>query len=445
MNTRLRSLWEHLRTSFWFVPTLMLIGAALLAFGTLALDQTPRFNIAQELGWVYTGGPEGARSLLSMVAGSVMTVAGTTFSITIAALTLASSQFGPRLLRNFVADCGNQLVLGTFIATFLYCLLVLRTVRGTDANTFVPHLSVTVAIVLAVASLGVLIYFIHHIATAIQADTIITAVTHELDAAIDRLYPEQLGEPHKRLNAPPLDLAERFAQPSAQVAVATSNYVQTIDGDALLQLATEHNLLIRLHFSPGQFVIAGETLAQVWPQEHATAAVSAQVRAAYLLGAQRTETQDASFVVNQLVEIAARALSPGINDPFTAVACVDRLGAALCSLYRRELPAMHRTDAAGTVRIVTTPLDYSALTNIAFDQIRLYGCSSTAVLVRLLETLARLAENTRDRAVLATLLQQAHAAQQSGDDALVSHRDREQVKQQAQTTVQTIEHRQEHL
>ena len=188
MKSKLLNWIETLRSSFWVVPSLMALSAIGLSYGAIALDSGPiGKKMANSLSWLWSGGAEGARSLLSTVASSMITVAGTVFSITIAALTLASSQFGPKLLRNFTQDTGNQVVLGTFIATYVYCLLVLRTVRGQSAGAFVPYLSVTGGLLLALASLAVLIYFIHHVASAIQAEKLIAAVGAELKADILRL------------------------------------------------------------------------------------------------------------------------------------------------------------------------------------------------------------------------------------------------------------------
>ncbi|MDV2993798.1 MAG: hypothetical protein N4J56_003452 [Chroococcidiopsis sp. SAG 2025] len=186
-NVKLGKLWDRLHSSYWFLPTTMAVLAIALAFTMLSLDRAGFYGPLEKWGWIYTGGANGAREVLSSVAGSVISVAATAFSITIVALQLAASNYSPRLLRNFMQDTGNQLVLGTFIGTFIYCLLVLRTVRGDgdDYDSFVPQLAVTVGILLALASIGVLIFFIHHASTIIQASHIIMEASHDLHQAID--------------------------------------------------------------------------------------------------------------------------------------------------------------------------------------------------------------------------------------------------------------------
>ena len=253
--TRLRASWEYLRGTYWAVPSVMAVAAVLLSIGMIQLDEAATARLLDQLAWVYTGGPEGARAVLSTIAASMITVAGVTFSITIVALTLASQQFGPRLLRNFLRDSGNQMVLGTFVSTFLYCLLVLRTVRGGDDAEFVPHLAVTVGVALAMLSLGVLIFFIHHVATSIQAARIIANVAEDLEAAIDRLFPETIGE-----DAASADGARDSADGSGKiddaraVIATTTGYVQAIDADRLMNIAREQDVMVRVHARPGSFV-----------------------------------------------------------------------------------------------------------------------------------------------------------------------------------------------
>ncbi len=181
MRTRILNIWHSFRSSYWFVPTIMTILAIFAAVITTTIDATLSETNAQHLDWLYKGGSEGARTILSTVAGSMITIAGVVFSITVVVLSLASTQFGPRLLSNFMGDTGTQVVFGTFIATFVYCLFVLRVVRSVDSFSFTPHLSVTFAFLMALAGSAVLIYFIHHIAASIHVDSVVTAVYRDLN------------------------------------------------------------------------------------------------------------------------------------------------------------------------------------------------------------------------------------------------------------------------
>jgi uncharacterized membrane protein len=195
VKAHLLKYWDHLRTSFWFVPAIMVSVAAALALAAVAFDEAAGNDGLKRLTWIYSGGAEGAGLLLGTVAGSMIAIAGTVFSMTLVALSLASSQLGPRLLRNFMRDTTNQVVLGTFVSTFVYCLLVLRTIRRADAEAFVPHLSVSIGVMLAIISVGVLIYYIHHVSVSIQADEVVSRVGRELEEGIGRLFPGQLGRP----------------------------------------------------------------------------------------------------------------------------------------------------------------------------------------------------------------------------------------------------------
>jgi uncharacterized membrane protein len=415
--------WERLSTSYWFVPTLMTLLALVLAFGLGRLDERLTSEFVTETAWLWKGGPEGARTLLGAVATATITVASTVFSITIVALTLASNQFGPRLLRGFMRDRGNQFVLGAFLATFVYCLLVLRSVYGDAASPFVPHLSVSVAVALAIVNVGVLIYFIHHVSTSIHADEVIAAAGRDLDQAIDSLVtrPGPSGERPVRLGA--LPEAEGGA-----LCATRSGYVQMLDADGLLAVLVARDAVLRSSVAPGEFVLAGGELARVWPAAALDAAD--ELRAAFLISSRRTPVQDLGFALDELVEIAVRALSPGINDPFTASTCVDWLCDALRRLAACDLPDGWRHDEGGRVRLVQRPFTLAHAVDAAFDAIRRNAASNVSVSLRLVEGISSLARQIRDPGARAALRRQIQMIERSSRTWPEDH-DRERLAESA--------------
>ena len=377
MRTHLLFLWSTLRSAYWFIPTLMACGAIALAFGSVKLDEFVRGAVEAKLGWVYSGGPAGARAVLATIAGSIITVAGTTFSITIAAFSLASSQFGPRLLRTFRRDTGNQFVLGTFIATFIYSLLVLRTIRGTESDTYVPHLSVTLGVVLACLSLAVLIYFIHHTAASIQVSHLIDSVGTELEMIIVNHLPEKgtYG------GAMPADFGFDDEH-CAPILARKGGYLLHIDYKALVKIAARHNSVFRLYSQSGDFIVAGTRLMAIGGVSRACVQWK-EIESNIYLGIERSPEQDLEFGFLQLAEIAVRALSPGINDPFTAINCIDRIAAGFCLFVQREIPSAFHYDAKGTLRLITVPATYRQLVQAAFHHIGHAGKDNPWVLKHL--------------------------------------------------------------
>ena len=436
MRIRFSQLWEYLRTSFWCIPALLVVAAIGLSFAMIEADRLTKDEVLSHIGWVWSGGPEGARGLLSTIAGTMMTVAGVVFSITIVILALASSQLGPRLLRNFRQENATKFVLGTFIATFVYSLLVLRTVRA-GGGEFVPYLSISVAMVLALLSVGVLIYFIHHVSILIQAPNIIALAYADLEASIKRIYPKQLGEAPPQPNHDP-ELPALFDERAAMITANTSGYLQTIDTAQLMQLAIQQDLLLRLHVRPGDFLVQGGQLLHVWPPEKADDRLTKSLAALFTLGPQRTPLQDVEFAVNQLVEAAVRALSPGVNDPFTAITCVDRLGAALCLLAEREIPSPYRYDETNTLRVITDITSFAGVLNTACDQIRQYGRSSVAVTIRLLEMLAAVAARAQRDPDRAALRRQAAMMKRGSETALAEEEDRKDVDQRFKAVLDAL-------
>jgi uncharacterized membrane protein len=435
-QARLQKLWDSLHSSYWFLPSLMAIVAVVLALTMLSLDRNTNGQWSS-IPWIYTGGPDGARAVLSAIAGSMITVAGTAFSITIVALQLASSNFGPRLLRNFMQDTGNQFVLGTFIATFIYCVLVLRTIHGEDYNLFVPQLSVTGGIVLAMVSIGVLIYFIHHASTIIQASHLILEVSRDLHQAIDRLFPQKMGHGHPELEkTAALSVSvDGTAQP---IRATETGYLQSIDDDQLMKTACHHHLLVEVLVQPGEFVVTGTDLARVCSLKPIKPPLLKHLRSAFILGRERTEQQDVEFPINQLVEIALRAMSPGINDPFTAIRCIDRLKAGLSQFVQRQIPSAYRYDDQHRLRVIAPSVRFETLAEAAFTPIRQYSCSDLAVTVRLLDAITAIGQCTQNSSYQAILQQQADLILQSSQQALSVEHDRQQVQKYYQQATQVL-------
>ncbi|MBC1224919.1 DUF2254 domain-containing protein [Nostoc sp. UCD121] len=428
-NVKISKLWDQLHSSYWFIPAVMAVGATALAFTMLNLDRTGKVNI--DYWWVYGGGADGARSLLGSVAGSMISVAATAFSITIVALQLAASNFGPRLLRNFMQDTGNQVVLGTFIGTFIYCLFVLRTIRGEGDGyeQYVPQLSVTVGTLLAIISIGVLIYFIHHASTIIQASHVIENVSEDLHSAIKRLFPERIGhgEPEHRLGIEEIPMS--FEKEALPIRANGTGYLQAIDNGELMKIACKHNLLIRLKVRPGKFLIQGSDLALVFPGKKVNKKLTKQINDAFILGKERTEQQDIEFPIDQLVEIALRAISPGINDPFTAIRCIDRISAGLCHLVQRDFPSPYRYDKNKKLRFIAEGVDFQGLVDRAFNQIRQYGKSDAGVTIRLLEAIAVIATYTNNSKYQVSLHHHADMILQDSREGLSQEQDYKDVEE----------------
>lgn len=436
MTTRMDELWDSLKSSLWFIPALMAIAAALLSFATIAFDWRTRDELAQD-GWLWAGGPEGARELLSTIAGSMITVTGVIFSITMVVLTLASSKFGARLLRNFLRDTGTKVVLGSFIATFAYCLLILRTVRSTPDAEFVPHASITLAIALTLASVGLLIYFIHHISVSIQAPIIIARVADEIDRGIERLFPEKLGSSRTQNSDPPPVMGD-FDRDTTPLSAQLTGYLRSIDTETLMECAVERDLFIRLLRRPGHFIVYGDDLALIAPTERIDKSLIDELNNLFLIGPERSEVQDLEFAIQQIVEVALRALSPGVNEAFTAITCVDQLGAVLCRLAEREIPSPYRYDSNDKLRLIAAGVDFPGALDTAFNEIRQDARSNAAVTMRLLETLRAIALRAQREADRAAVLRQADMIARGSRDGLHEEQDRKDVQERYEAVLAAL-------
>lgn len=419
---KLRAYWDRIQNGLWFLPAVLVLLSVGLATLMVELDRRNLSSLLQSSSLFFGGSAEGARGVLTAIAGSLITVTGVVFSITIVALQLASTQFTPRVLQNFMKDRGNQLVLGVFLGTFTYTLLVLRTIRAPieEGSAFVPGMSITVAVVLTLVSLGLLIYYLQHVASWIEASSIIGRVSKDTLGQIRKRFPRSDGAP-RRLDdgqvprrpgrmgasaAPDTDWTPRGE--AATLLAFGSGYVERIDHDRLLELALEHDLAVRLEHGVGEFVLTGTPLLTLWPRRSldADAALAQQLRDTVAIQRRRTVSQDAELGIIQLSDIAVKAMSPSINDPTTAMMAIDHLAEIIAELGGRAPRDRVRMDDDGHIRVVAPGFDFEAAVEVAFSQIRRYASADPAVLVHLAITLALIGERIDDaeRQVLIKML-----------------------------------------
>lgn len=401
-STGLLRVWNRLRGSYWFVPALMIAGCAALAYGMIALDRSLGMKYVVHLSFVYTRDPNGARDLLSVISQSMMTVAGVVFSITVVALTLASSQFGTRVLKSFARDTGNQVVLGTFLGTFIYGLLVMRRVEG----HFVPALSVAVGIFLAVAGVAVLVYFIHHVINEIQAENVVAAVARDLYGTMDVLFPEEIGQEsppaQESLNAQEAALIE---QSGTEVPSRREGFVLDIAADELLKLAVSNDAVVRLLVMPGDFVTRQTVLAKFWCEGSSSERLAEKLAGTVSIGRQRTYDDDLGFGLQQLSLIAVRSLSPAINAVGTALDAIEQLQASLIRIGGRRIPSPYRRDRKGNLRVITPAWNFSALLDSVLDPIRHAAARNPTVVAEAMSALATAASQARNRELRRLLLE----------------------------------------
>lgn len=375
MIPRLLTIWDNIRTSLWALPLAMALFASALAIVALSTN----LDIGSDPVWfLYSGSASQAPQFLGDLVTAMITMATLAISITMVVLTLAAQQLGPRLIRNFMSDWQTQASLGLFTATVVYLLLVLRSVYG--AGDDVANLAITIGTALVLASLASLLVFVHHLARAIISDNIIDRVGEALDHDIMRLMPEKDAE-----RPPPPSQGTA----TGTIPVVTGGYVQAIDIDALVRRATDANALIELQIRPGQHAVPGTLLAHVSPQASAER-LTKPVQAAFVIGRTRTAVQDLEFSMHQLVEVALRALSPGINDPFTAIAVLDRLTLSLRLMMERSPARSRFADNKGIVRVVAPVSTFEGLTDAAFNQIRQTAETNPAILIRMADNIGQL-------------------------------------------------------
>ena len=391
---KLKSWWININSSLWFVPTLMVLVAMVLAYGLVQVDNATSNKWTSNYPLLFGAGADGARGMLTSISGSAITVAALIFSLTLSTLATVSGQYTSRILRNFMRNRSNQVVMGFFVSIFVYCLIVLRTIRSGDETKFVPPLAVAFALLLALVSIGMLIYFIHHIATSIQAANIIAEAAGETKASMVKIFPKQVGEQADAEAQEELRDADLHWYP---VPAPATGYIQSVASDELLAFAAAQNGVVRMEHRLGDFVTQDTPLVSVgyYAATHApTAADIDQLSNSFTLDNQRSiDQQDVAFGFRQIVDIALKALSPGINDTTTAVMCIDHLGALMAFLATRQLHEPLRA-ADGQVRLIARTRDFEDFVQLAFDQIRSSGDDNVAVLLRQLTAIETIARRT---------------------------------------------------
>jgi len=391
MRSHVLNYWDRVRTSYWFVPTIICLFALLLSFLFPMLDAFLESLEVELPNWIKTTAST-SRTTLSAISGAMMTVTSTVFSITIVTLSLTSQQFGPRLLRRFMYDFVTQLTLGVFVATGIYCLMILRFVGEPGENAHLPHLSISAAVLMTIFSMAVLIMFIHHIAMLIQAPMVVSMVAHDLESAVDRLFPNQFG------HSKPIEELPEMGNFGLEVFPNSDGYLQAIESDSLLNVAKSNDAIIELLARPGNFVSTECPIARVAmdePSEKDADQLKRTLQNSLIVGVRRTPRQDLLCALEELVEVAVRALSPGFNDSFTAINCLDRIGACLARFSTREIPSRYRYDAEGDLRLIAESVTFAETMDLAFQPIRSSADGNVQVLTRMLEAIQMIARNAR--------------------------------------------------
>ncbi|MEL6183494.1 MAG: DUF2254 domain-containing protein [Myxococcota bacterium] len=394
MLERVIKFWEDLQQRIWVIPALASIIGVVGAMGLVTLDRESEAALRLPLVPIVQDAAN-ARELMSTVAGTFIGAAASLFSITLVAMTLASQQYGPRLLGNFMSDRISQAVLATFIGGAAYCLVVLWAVED-GATTFVPSSAVSVGMAWAFAGLGVMIYFLYHIAESMRLSRILSNITESMELAIELMYPSTIGSSSPVEGAGEA-YAFEFEREARPIYAKGSGYVQTVAGSQVLDLASERDLVITLQLRPGQFMSPGMEIARVYPSSaQLEDEIVDGIADSFLLGLERSPAQDIEFLFQKLCDIANKALSPAVNDPYTAIMSIDRMGLGIVQVLQEEPVDPVRYDDEGRVRVIARgATSLAVLLDTCFESVRHYAATDLKVLIRIIEVLGDLAPHLR--------------------------------------------------
>ncbi|WP_412754095.1 DUF2254 domain-containing protein [Legionella londiniensis] len=434
MKTRILNFYAALRASYWYIPLLMTVMAILLSIVAMQIDHYLSPTWLRKLGLFHYNNPEGARAFLTTIASSMITVAGVTFSMTILAVSFAASQIGPRLTSNFMRDRPNQITLGTFIATYVYCLMTLRNVLNTaegglfitiGREAFVPQVSLLIAVILTFCSILVLIYFIHHIPESINMSNVIAKVGEDLNRQVGHLFPMNIGKECPDKN---VDIQDTLHQHYDAIVSTTHGYIRILDGNSLIKTARNHQVILKLEVRPGSYVTEKTTLIHVYSKEKITDSLAGECISAFAFGHRRNQEQDILFLVNEMVEIIARALSPGVNDPFTAMTTIDWLQLFLEQASKTCEHSPYRYDKDDNLRLIIKPILFSEFCDMIFSRIQPYVSRDRNVTLHMMQMIVNIHAAIAEKTHQLVLVEHARALKNAAEECLPIKADRELVR-----------------
>jgi uncharacterized membrane protein len=415
------------RTSLAFIPT-MSVGAALVA-ASICFRVDRQLRDSQIPDWLDRGDIDTVRTLLATISGALIGTLALTLTITIVTLQLASSQFGPRLIRIFMRSTITRWTIGVFAATFTFSLATLATV---DENSgLVPHVGTTITFALSIAALVMLIFYVHGVAQSIQVPSVLARIAKDLRRATSFRFVEldlaNGGRDPREVEREFAAVADQLSADSVTMTSSVAGRLQLIQHRRLVNEAASVGAVIELLHRPGDFVLSQTPIARVSPASALTPELESTLRDALTFGANRTMTQDLEYALDQLVEIGIRALSPAINDTYTGLTCIDWLTESLRQLAGLPLERCLYTDTTGTVRLAERKLRFAGLIHTAFDKLRQAGATNPAILIRLAESLTSIADHVTTEQAREALRAQHGALVQTAAAGAFTDKDRTDI------------------
>ena len=428
-----RYAWDRIKVSLWFVPLVMSLVAVILSWLLSRLDERVPNEVLNNSKFFLAGSPAEMRTIMIGVASTVLTTAGVVFSLLTLPLSTVVSQYGSRLLRIFLRDRTIQYVLGMFVATFTYCLVTALSIPPLQTQAGAPQITVTFGLLLMLLTFASLIILIQHISIMLQAPNIVAGAGSELRDVVEMRDSFVASEQQHLIGFDNREIENLTESEAFPLRVIKTGYIQFVDPEIILNLAIERDLMIRLLRKPGQFALSGEVAALVWPAARVDERLAQHLRRGILIGNQRTPTQDTEYAINQLTEIAVRAMSAAINDPFTAMTCVDHLADGLAKYARSGEFTPNFYDKDGRLRLIFEPATLEELLCAAFDMLRHASCNNASVLLHMLDAINAIGQAAKSSEVRQELLRHVHLVQAESQAGALIEADKELIRLRCET------------